>query len=313
MKIIFAGTPAFAVPTLEALLKTEHHVQLVLTQPDRPTGRGQQVQYSPVKATALKHGLTVLQPPSLKPVEIQQFLAQQGADLIVVVAYGLLLPEAVLSMPRYGCINVHASLLPRWRGAAPIPYALLHGDKETGITIMAMDKGLDTGDILLQSKQPIKAQDTTQTLHDALAPLGANLLIKTLEQLTKTGKCAHQKQDEPLATHAGKISKEQAKLNWQASATLLERQVRAFNPWPVAHFECANTSLRVWAAEAIAATTPAAPGTLVAVTPEHLYIACKEGLFSPRVLQFSGRNPTPWQAVYNAKRHLFTVGNLLPS
>lgn len=312
MKIIFAGTPAFAVPTLQALLASEHEIKLVLTQPDRPAGRGQKMQFSPVKEVAVQHGLPVLQPTTLKNPEIQELLKQQQADVMVVVAYGLLLPEAVLNIPQHGCINVHASLLPRWRGAAPIPYAILSGDKTTGITIMKMDKGLDTGDMLLLDSLPIGPQDTTARLHDPLSQMGARLLLKTLENLEKTGKLIGTKQNDAESTHAGKINKEQARLDWYAPAETLVRKVHAFNPWPVAYFHLDDDSaVRVWEAEAIATTPKVPPGTIIEATAKHLYVACETGIFSPRILQFPGKNPLEWNSVFNSRRHLFTEGTLL--
>lgn len=312
MKVIFAGTPNFSVPTLEALLAAHHEIKLVLTQPDRPVGRGQKTQFSPIKETALKHGLNVLQPHTLKNAEIQAVLKQQQADVMVVVAYGLLLPEAVLTIPQHGCINVHASLLPRWRGAAPIPYAILAGDEKTGVTIMQMDKGLDTGAMLLAQSITIHADDTTQTLHDRLAPLGAELLINVLSTLEKTGQLTGQTQNDTQATYAGKITKEQAQLDWTQSAAALERQVRAFSPWPVAHFQLPDqTMIRVWQAHAIEQQAHAAPGTILEVTANHLHIACQTGVFSPSLLQFPGRNPVNWSSVFNSKRHLFVEGTQL--
>ncbi|MBI5448066.1 MAG: methionyl-tRNA formyltransferase [Gammaproteobacteria bacterium] len=313
MKIIFAGTPAFSVPTLEALLGAGHSIKLVLTQPDRPTGRGQKVQFSPVKSLALKHGLPILQPSSLKSPDIQALLKQQQADVMVVIAYGLLLPEAVLTLPLHGCINVHASLLPRWRGAAPISYAILAGDQETGVTIMKMDKGLDTGDMILTRSCPISPEDTSGTLQNRLAHLGAEVLIKTLENLQEKSSLPGVAQDPTKATHASKITKEDARLQWTQTAAQLERKVRAFNPWPIAHFPliASGESVRVWQARALPATVSSQPGTLLEVTPKHLYIACAEGIFSPEIVQFPGKTALPWSVVFNARRHLFVEGTCL--
>lgn len=233
LKIIFAGTPAFAVPTLQALVNSSHDVVAVYTQPDRPAGRGRHLTASPVKAFALEHNIPVEQPPTLTKPEPQQGLEFYNADVMVVAAYGLLLPEAVLHAPRFGCINVHASLLPRWRGAAPIHRAILAGDTCTGITIMQMEKGLDTGPMLCQASCPIERHDTSANLHDRLATLGADALLMTLTQL-EAGALNPQLQNNSHATYAKKITKAEAGLDWQQTALALERQIHAFNPWPVA-------------------------------------------------------------------------------
>jgi len=311
VRLLFAGTPEFAVPTLLALLEKKYDIPLVLTQPSRPTGRGQKPQCSAIKTVALQHHLNLLQPESLKTPDIQALLKSQKADVMIVVAYGMLLPKPILMLPRFGCINVHASLLPRWRGAAPIPYAILAGDKQTGITIMKMDEGLDTGDILLQESIPITSQDTTHSLQTRLANLGATLLIKNLDDLQKTGKLAAQKQNENEVTSTKKILKTEGLLDWTHSAILLERKVRAFNPWPRTYFYLNKTNIRVWEAEVIHKKPEAPPGTLLEVTPEHLYIACNDAIFSPLLIQFAGKNPTTWTNIYNAHRSLFQTGSIL--
>ncbi len=235
LKIIFAGTPDFAARHLDALLASEHQVVGVFTQPDRPAGRGNKLTPSPVKTLAQSRDIPVFQPKSLRPAENQHLVADLEADVMVVVAYGLILPQAVLTMPRLGCINVHGSLLPRWRGAAPIQRALWAGDSETGVTIMQMDVGLDTGDMLHKLNCPITAQDTSATLYDKLAQLGPQGLLETLSQLAD-GRAQPEKQDDALANYAEKLSKEEARLNWQLPAAQLERCIRAFNPWPVSYF-----------------------------------------------------------------------------
>ena len=229
LRIIFAGTPDFAARHLDALLSSGHQVVGVFTQPDRPAGRGKKLMPSPVKVLAEEQGLPVFQPASLRPQENQQLVADLNADVMVVVAYGLILPKAVLDMPRLGCINVHGSLLPRWRGAAPIQRSLWAGDAETGVTIMKMDVGLDTGDMLYKLACPITSDDTSATLYDKLADLGPQGLIETLQQLAdNTAK--PEVQDDALATYAEKLSKEEARLDWSLSAAQLERYIRAFNP-----------------------------------------------------------------------------------
>ncbi len=287
MKIVYAGTPDFAVPALEALIASTHTVIAVYTQPDRPAGRGRKLQASPVKQSALTHGIPVYQPDSLKTPESQQQLVGLRPELIVVAAYGLLLPGAVLTLPRHGCLNIHASLLPRWRGAAPIQRALLAGDRETGITIMQMNVGLDTGAMLLKRTCPIDADDNAQTLHDRLAPLGAQALLETLEQL-EAGKLRVEPQDDTQACYAKKLLKNEALLDWQADAELLQRQVRAFNPWPVAQTLYKEAALRIFAAQALPDADPAAPGLVLRAQREGIDVAAGKGVLRITQLQLPG-------------------------
>ena len=247
-RIIFAGTPQFAVPSLLALLNSKHTVCAVYTQPDRKAGRGRKLQASPVKSVALEHEVDVYQPVSLKESESQAQLQALKADLMIVVAYGLLLPKTVLDMPSFGCINVHASLLPRWRGAAPIQRALLAGDTITGVTLMQMDVGLDTGAMLKTEACEILPDDTGETLHDRLSDLGAKMLAETIDDIETLPTIP---QDDNLAIYAKKLEKAEARLDWQAPAIVLERKVRAFNPWPVAQAELFGQTLRIWNAKAI--------------------------------------------------------------
>ncbi len=247
-RIIFAGTPQFAVPSLLALLNSKHTVCAVYTQPDRKAGRGRKLQASPVKSVALEHEVDVYQPVSLKESESQAQLQALKADLMIVVAYGLLLPKTVLDMPSFGCINVHASLLPRWRGAAPIQRALLAGDTITGVTLMQMDVGLDTGAMLKTEACEILPDDTGETLHDRLSDLGAKMLAETIDDIETLPTIP---QDDNLAIYAKKLEKAEARLDWQAPAIVLERKVRAFNPWPVAQAELFGQTLRIWDAKAI--------------------------------------------------------------
>lgn len=283
LKIIFAGTPDFAASALAALLTSEHQVIAVLTQPDRPAGRGMQLTASPVKQLALQHDLPVLQPTTLKSAEIQQQLAAMQADVMVVAAYGLLLPQEVLDTPVHGCLNIHASLLPRWRGAAPIQRAILAGDRETGVTIMQMDIGLDTGDMLLKSACPIAADDTAQTLHDKLAGLGAEAIVTALQQLAQ-GSLVPQCQDDAQATYAAKLSKAEAQINWSKDAAEIERAVRAYNPFPAAASSCNGTPIKIWRAS-LGGAAKGEPGTIMAIDKTGIMVACGNGSLRLEVLQ----------------------------
>jgi methionyl-tRNA formyltransferase len=283
LKIIFAGTPHFAAQALQALLDQQADIVAVLTQPDRPSGRGMQLKPSPVKQLAIEHGLTVLQPLSLKDADIQQQLAAYQADVMVVAAYGLILPKAVLQLPRLGCLNIHASLLPRWRGAAPIQRAILAGDTETGITIMQMDVGLDTGDMLLKKSCAIEAKDTAETLHNKLAALGAIAITEALP-LLEQGKLAPVQQDNALANYAAKLTKEEAQLDWSLEAAQLDRVVRGYNPFPGASSTINDTPLRIWQAS-IRTGMSGAPGTVLAVEKNALVVACSSDALSLEVLQ----------------------------
>jgi len=267
MRLVFAGTPSFAAAALRALLDVGHDVVLVLTQPDRQAGRGMRLQASAVKQTALQRGLRVMQPPSLKNDEVLEALRAAQADVMVVAAYGLLLPPAVLSVPAQGCVNIHASLLPRWRGAAPIQRALLDGDEETGITIMQMDAGLDTGPILLQERLAIDSNDTAGTLHDKLADLGARCIIRTLGA-TLTPR----EQDHAAATYARRIEKAEAVIDWKQPAATICRQIRAFNPRPGASTKVGGLILKVWRGFPDAAQE-GEPGTVVGATADGIVVA----------------------------------------
>ena len=262
MRIVFAGTPEFAVPPLKMLLETAHEVCAVYTQPDRPAGRGRKLAASPVKQVAEAHGIPVYQPLSLKDPEDQALLRALEPDLWVVVAYGLILPKATLDIPRLGCVNIHASLLPRWRGAAPIQRAVLAGDEETGVTLMFIEPRLDSGPMLLKKTCRIGHLETAGQLHDRLSQLGADALAELLPAL-ETGAVAPEIQDESLVTYAAKLDKAEAPLDWSLPAVELERQVRAFNPWPVAETIWRNAPLKVWLAEALDETVEAAPGTVL--------------------------------------------------
>ncbi len=290
MKIIFAGTPQFAASALAELLK-QHEIVAVLTQPDRPSGRGMRLTASPVKQLALQHGLTVLQPPTLKTEEAQRAIKELDADVMVVAAYGLILPKAVLQMPRRGCLNIHASLLPRWRGAAPIQRAILAGDPETGITIMQMDEGLDTGDVLLKKTCAIAADDTAQTLHDRLALLGAEAIVEALQKL-ENGTLARERQDERQATYAAKLTKSEAQLDWTQDAVQLERAVRGYSPAPGAQAILADTPIKILRAS-VGELQHGVPGEVVAVDRERIFVACGSGALALEVLQKPGGKPLP--------------------
>jgi methionyl-tRNA formyltransferase len=292
LKIIFAGTPQFAASALGALLASEQTVIAVLTQPDRPAGRGMQLAASPVKQLALQHGLPILQPSTLKSAEIQQQLSDYQADIMVVAAYGLILPPDVLRLPRYGCLNIHASLLPRWRGAAPIQRAILAGDSETGITIMQMDEGLDTGSMLLKRPCPIGANDTTQTLHDKLANLGAQAIVEALNRLER-GSLEPVIQDDAQATYAAKLTKAEAQINWSSDAAEIDRMVRAYNPFPVAISICNTIPIKIWQASLFGSNGQDEPGTVQAVEKGGIVVACGQGALRLEVLQRPGAKALP--------------------
>ncbi|RNM03263.1 methionyl-tRNA formyltransferase [Dickeya undicola] len=310
LRIIFAGTPDFAAQHLAALLSSEHEIVGVFTQPDRPAGRGNKLTPSPVKVLAEQHGIPVFQPKSLRPVENQQLVAELGADVMVVVAYGLILPQAVLDMPRLGCINVHGSLLPRWRGAAPIQRALWAGDTQTGVTIMQMDAGLDTGAMLHKIECPILPDDTSATLYDKLAQLGPQGLLDALVQLS-TSQATAEIQDDNLATYAEKLSKEEARLDWQLSAQQLERCIRAFNPWPVSYFLIEEQPVKVWKAEVLNTSHQQQPGTILAADKDGIQIATADGVLNIQILQPSGKKAMSAQDLLNSRREWFTPGHTL--
>lgn len=310
MRIIFAGTPDFAARHLDALLTSEHEVVGVFTQPDRPAGRGNKLTPSPVKTLALEHGIPVFQPKSLRPAESQQLVAELNADVMVVVAYGLILPQAVLEMPKLGCINVHGSLLPRWRGAAPIQRSLWAGDSQTGITIMQMDVGLDTGNMLHKIECDIEPQDTSATLYNKLAELGPTGMLATLQQLAE-GTARPEVQDEALVTYAEKLSKEEARLDWSLSAKQLERCIRAFNPWPMSYFVIDEQPVKVWQAEAMDQQTSAQPGTIIAAGKAGIQVATSDGILNILQLQPAGKKAMSVQDILNSRREWFIEGNIL--
>lgn len=279
------------MPPLEALLASEHRVSAVYTQPDRPAGRGQKLTMSAVKQFALEHGLRVEQPSRLRDPEHIERLASLQPDVMIVVAYGLILPQAVLDTPRLGCINIHASLLPRWRGAAPIHRAIEAGDAETGVTIMRMEAGLDTGPMLLERREPIRANDTTATLHDRLSRLGAQALIAALPGIAD-GSLAARTQPTDGVTYAAKIAKSEARIDWTRSAAEIDRQVRAFNPWPIAETTLHGAQLRVWSAAPEQASSSAPPGTIVRVDERGIHVATGSSTLVLTQVQVAGRKQT---------------------
>jgi methionyl-tRNA formyltransferase len=308
LKLVFAGTPEFAVPCLAACRASGAEVVAVYTQPDRPAGRGRKLAPSPVKQAALDAGLPVEQPESLKSAEALARLAAYAPDLMVVVAYGLILPRKVLAIPRLGCWNVHASLLPRWRGAAPIQRAILAGDAETGVDLMRMEAGLDTGPVLLEKRTPIAREDTGGSLHDRLAALGAAALVEGLARTLSGEVLAAVPQPEEGVTYAHKLDKAESALDFTRAAIVLERQVRAFDPWPGSDAEIAGERLRVWAATALEQSHTAAPGTLLAARRDGLDLACADGVLRVTAVQRAGGRRISAADYLNARPELREAG-----
>jgi len=309
LKVIFAGTPMFAAEHLSAVLDSEHEVIAVYTRPDQPAGRGRTVTATPVKAVAEAAGIPVYQPKSLRDTDAQSELAALGADLIIVVAYGLILPQAVLDTPRLGCINVHASLLPRWRGAAPIHRALLAGDTETGVTIMQMNAGLDTGNMLLKAHCPIAPDMTSERLHDALIDCGKPALIDALAGL-EAGTLVSAAQNDNEATYAAKLSKAEGDINWSDSATHIDRQIRGLTPWPGAYTRWQGQTLRIHQAQVGGQAATQAPGTLQRIGSADLIVACGSGTLIIERLQLPGKKAMATADVLNARRAAFETDPL---
>ncbi len=306
-RIIFAGTPEFAAAHLQALLDSRHQVVAVYTQPDRPAGRGQKLVASPVKQLAQQHGILVLQPASLRSDDAQQELAAFNADLMVVVAYGLILPQAILDTPRLGCINSHASLLPRWRGAAPIQRAIEAGDTESGVTVMQMEAGLDTGPMLLKAVTPISPQDTGGSLHDRLAELGPPAVLETVEHLL-AGTARPETQNDERANYAHKLSRDSALIDWSRPAIEIERAIRAFNPWPVCHSSLQGQSVKVHAAQL--AEGQGTPGSILAADRDGLLVACGAGALLLTRLQLPNARAMDFADLYNGRAELFAAGQV---
>ena len=314
LNIIFAGTPDFAAQHLQALIDSPYNVIAVYTQPDKPAGRGKKLQASPVKQLAEQHQIPVYQPKSLRKPETQAELTALHADVMVVVAYGLILPQAVLDAPTYGCLNVHGSLLPRWRGAAPIQRAIWAGDKQTGVTIMQMDAGLDTGDMLHKVFCDIDLQDTSADLYHKLAEIAPNALIEVLNHLTD-GTFTAEPQDDTQSNYAEKLSKEEAKLDWQLSAAQLERNIRAFNPWPMAYLQLTDEqgnpqTLKVYHATVLPSVSQT-PGTIISADKNGIQIATADGVLNLLQLQPAGKKPMSAQDLLNGRADWFAVGKVL--
>lgn len=307
LKIIFAGTPDFAAFHLQALIESNHDIVAVYTQPDRPAGRGKKLSSSPVKQLALNNDLVVEQPPSLKDEVVQQTLAAYSADVMVVVAYGLLLPQAVLDIPPHGCLNVHGSLLPRWRGAAPIQRAVEAGDTESGVTIMQMDKGLDTGDMLLKSTCALDINETSASLHDKLMHLGAPALLNVLDQI-EHHQLQPQKQYDDQACYAEKIDKAEANIDWQSSAENIERKIRAFNPFPVSYSFLNDQRIKIYHAQVLTQTATEDPGTILRLSEAGLDVCCGEQVLRIFRLQVPGKKPMTVADLINGYSQQFQPG-----
>jgi len=311
LRIIFAGTPDFAAQHLQALLDGPHQVVAVYSQPDRPAGRGRKLTPSPVKALALEHAIEVRQPISLKPEAAQEMLASYQADVMVVVAYGLILPQVVLDTPRLGCINVHGSLLPRWRGAAPIQRAILAGDQRSGVTVMQMEAGLDTGPMLLKVETPIAINDSSASLYAKLAVLGCHSLTEALDGL-KNSTLTAQVQDETKANYADKLTKAEGAIDWHQSAQQISLQVRGLNPWPVAYSDWQEHRLRIWMAHAIEGHSDEPAGTLVSLDKSGLEVACGNGHLKITQLQWPSGKALNQSELMNLKQKM-TLGNAFTS
>ncbi len=308
LKIVFAGTPDFAAQHLDALIKSHHDVIAVYSQPDRPAGRGKKLKASEVKQLALTHDIPVYQPENFKSDDAKQQLADLNADIMVVVAYGLLLPKTVLETPKLGCINVHGSILPRWRGAAPIQRAIWAGDAETGVTIMQMDEGLDTGDMISIATCPIEAADTSASLYSKLAELGPTALIDTLATIAD-GTATPEKQNDELANYAKKLSKEEANIDWHMPAQQIERNIRAFNPWPICFTQMQGNTVKIYAAELVENTGN--PGEILAADKTGITVATTEGALKITQLQPQGKKPMSAQDFLNGRADWVAVGSTL--
>ena len=310
LKIVFAGTPDFAARHLQALIESPHQVIGVYSQPDRPAGRGKKPQASAVKLLAEQHKVAVFQPESLKTPEQQAELALLAPDIMIVVAYGLLLPQAVLDIPKLGCLNVHGSLLPKWRGAAPIQRSIWAGDQETGVTIMQMDAGLDTGPMLSKASIPIDGTDTSASLYDKLATLGPEALLKTLAEITDL---TPEKQDDNDATYAKKLSKQEALIDWSLSAEQLARNVRAFNPWPTAFFNAQERAVKVWESDVVIMpdddSTPV--GDIIESTKDGIVVKTGTNGLLLKTLQLPGKKAMPVADILNSRADWFKVGTSL--
>lgn len=311
LKIVFAGTPEFGLPCLNALSKENISIQAIYTQPDRPAGRGRSLQYSPIKDWGVKHNIPVYQPQNFKTTEAISTLKELSPDLMIVIAYGLILPKVVLEIPKYGCINVHASILPRWRGASPIQHAILHGDSQTGITIMQMDVGMDTGDYYEIEKIAINQNDNAKTLHDKLANLAVKPLINTIQNFIFNKKMVATKQDDSKATYAGKITKENAAIDWQKAAIDIEYQVRAYNPWPLAYTNINNFRFQILEAHALKHNTNAPPGVILDISKEGIKVSTGRDILLITTLKFPGKNAISSADYMNYNNKMIQIGSTL--
>ncbi|GAA61678.1 methionyl-tRNA formyltransferase [Pseudoalteromonas sp. BSi20652] len=308
LRIIFAGTPDFAARHLQALIQSEHQIVGVYSQPDRPAGRGKKLKASEVKALALEHNLPVFQPQSLKNDEALAELTSLNADIMIVVAYGLILPKAILEAPRLGCLNVHGSILPRWRGAAPIQRAIWAGDEQTGVTIMQMDEGLDTGDMLHISRCPISTTETSASLYTKLAELGPDALIETINKLAN-GEITPEPQNDELANYAKKLSKEEANIDWSMSALQIERNIRSFNPWPVCFTQMGGQTVKIYQAQVVLQLGD--PGQILSSDKNGVVVACGEHALCITQLQPQGKKPMAINDFLNGRSDWVTPGTIL--
>ncbi len=312
MRIIFAGTPDFSLPCLQALHDSQHEIIAVFTQPDRPAGRGKKLTASPVKQFAEANQLVLHQPASLKQPEVLNLISELNADAMVVVAYGLLIPKSILTLPRLGCLNIHPSLLPKWRGASPIQSSLLHGDTITGVTIMLLDEGMDTGPIITQEEYPIPPNTNSADLHLTLAELGASNLIEALT-LLESNTATITPQDHSQATHSSKISKDQAEINWSSSAKSIHQQVMAYNPWPISFTHLGDQVLRIWHARCLDTTSTLAPGSVIDFSKEGISISTGTQDILLTEIQFPGKKPLQASDCYNAYKDRFIPGRTILS
>jgi methionyl-tRNA formyltransferase len=312
MKIVFAGTAEFAIPAFKALLNTSHEICAVYTQPDRPVGRGRKIAASPIKKIALEHNLPVYQPQTLKDPDSQKQLQCLGADVLINVAYGMILPDAVLNMFKFGCINIHPSLLPRWRGAAPIQRAIEAGDRQTGVAIMQMDAGLDTGGIYKLENLSIDSTDTAATLSIKAAELGAKLLLEVLDE-TEAGKAKITSQSDEQSTYAKKITKEDGRIDWQKSAQEIDCMIRAFNPWPIAYAKIDDLVVRIWQVDIQKSESSEVPGTIIQANKNGIDVAAGQGILRLLKVQLPGGKPLLVGDILNANAQTFAVGKKFSS
>ena len=288
MKVIFMGTPDFSVNTLEEIIKAGHEVVLVVSQPDKAVGRSKALKYTPVKECALSHGIEVYQPQKIRTEESIEYLRKYNADIFIVEAFGQIIPKAILDMPRFGCANVHASLLPKYRGAAPIQWAVINGEKTTGVTIMRMDEGIDTGDMIMKQEVELDAEETGGSLFDKLAETGAKLCVKAMEAI-ENGTAVYTPQDDSLATHTAKIKKEMGSIDWSMDAEVIERLIRGLNPWPSAYTRLDDKNLKIWKAKVVSHEMKAAPGCILKVTKDELEVQAGNGVLALEEIQLEGK------------------------